>query len=51
MGERLPVLSGAVAVKKLERAGWTVVRQKGSHIMMTKLEYEYTLSIPQHKEL
>ncbi|HHT9119848.1 MAG TPA: type II toxin-antitoxin system HicA family toxin [Candidatus Hypogeohydataceae bacterium YC41] len=43
--------SGQEAVKKLQKAGWTVARQKGSHVMMVKSNYEYTLSIPQHKEL
>ncbi|HHT9152422.1 MAG TPA: type II toxin-antitoxin system HicA family toxin [Candidatus Hypogeohydataceae bacterium YC40] len=43
--------SGQEAVKKLQKAGWSVARQKGSHVMMTKPNYEYTLSIPQHKEL
>ena len=51
MSDRLPPQSGADVVKKLERAGWTVSRQKGSHVMMVKPDYEYTLSIPQHKEL
>jgi predicted RNA binding protein YcfA (HicA-like mRNA interferase family) len=35
----------------LQRAGWTVARQRGSHVMMVKPGYEYTLSIPQHDEL
>jgi len=26
-------------------------RQKGSHVMMVKEGYAYTLSIPQHREL
>ena len=51
MSKRRPLHSGADVVKKLERAGWTVARQKGSHVMMIKPDYEYTLSIPQHKEL
>ena len=34
-------------VKKLSRrAGWSVVRQKGSHVIKT---YQWTLSIPQLK--
>ncbi|MDP2168610.1 MAG: type II toxin-antitoxin system HicA family toxin [Thermodesulfovibrionales bacterium] len=40
-----------MAVKKFQRAGWKVNRQKGSHVMMTKKGYDYTLSIPQHSEL
>lgn len=47
----LRLCSGQEAVKKLQKAGWTVARQKGSHVMMKKPNYEYTLSIPQHKEL
>ncbi|HHT9131250.1 MAG TPA: type II toxin-antitoxin system HicA family toxin [Candidatus Tripitaka californicus] len=47
----LKLCSGQEAVKKLQKAGWTVSRQKGSHVMMTKPNYEYTLSIPQHREL
>jgi len=48
---KLPVLSGGEAVKKLERAGWRVVRQKGSHVVMLKTGSIASLSIPQHKEL
>lgn len=51
MAERLRVCSGSDAVRKLERAGWTVSRQRGSHVMMVKPGYEYTLSVPQHDEL
>ena len=43
--------SGAEAVRKFERAGWTVARQRGSHVIMVKPGYEYTLSVPQHSEL
>ena len=51
MADFLRLCSGSEAVRKFQRAGWTVARQKGSHVMMTKLDYQYTLSIPQHKEL
>ena len=51
MAERLRLCSGAEAVKKFERAGWTVARQRGSHVMMLKPDYEYTLSVPQPSEL
>lgn len=47
----LTLCSGAQAVKKFLNAGWSISRQKGSHVMMTKEGYEYTLSIPQHSEL
>jgi predicted RNA binding protein YcfA (HicA-like mRNA interferase family) len=31
--------------------GWRVNRQKGSHIMLDKENYPYTISVPQHKML
>ena len=51
MDKNLKLCSGAEAVRKFQKAGWTAVRQKGSHVMMTKDGYQWTLSIPQHKEL
>jgi predicted RNA binding protein YcfA (HicA-like mRNA interferase family) len=51
MSEKVKLCSGARAVKKLQRLAWSVGRQKGSHVMMTKEGYLYTLSIPQHREL
>ena len=47
----LPVVSGAEAVRRFERTGWSVVRRKGSHVMMTHPEVRATLSIPQHREV
>jgi predicted RNA binding protein YcfA (HicA-like mRNA interferase family) len=51
MGHDLKLVSGSEAVKKFRRAGWLVMRQKGSHVMLTKPGYQWTLSIPQHDEL
>ena len=51
MPDPIKLCSGAEAVKKFLRAGWSIARQKGSHVMMTKPGYQYTLSIPQHSEL
>jgi predicted RNA binding protein YcfA (HicA-like mRNA interferase family) len=51
MAPALRLCSGAEAVRKLKRAGWTVSRQRGSHVMMVKPGYQFTLSIPQHDEL
>ncbi len=48
---RPKLCSGAEAVKKFQKIAWKVDRQKGSHVMMVKVGYFYTLSIPQHKEL
>ena len=51
MGRKLRRVSGRQAVQKFERAGWTFVRQRGSHMMLTHPEYQWTLSVPNHKEL
>jgi predicted RNA binding protein YcfA (HicA-like mRNA interferase family) len=51
MGTNIKLCSGAEAVSKFQRAGWTAIRQKGSHVMMTRPGYQWTLSIPQHSEL
>lgn len=48
---RLANISGKEAVKAFEKAGWRVVGQVGSHVVMTKAEMWANLSIPQHKEL
>ncbi len=51
MAGGLKLCSGAEAVRKLRKVGWEVVRRKGSHVMMVKEGYKYTLSVPQHPEL
>ena len=51
MSIHLKLCSGREAVQKFRRAGWTINRQEGSHVMLVKLGYLYTLSVPQHKEL
>ncbi len=47
----LPALSGQEVVKVFESFGWSVARQRGSHIIMTKEGEIVTLSIPNHKEV
>ena len=47
----LKLCSGKEAVRKFQKAGWKVNRQKGSHVMLVKYNYPFTLSVPQHKEL
>ncbi|MFH1504810.1 MAG: type II toxin-antitoxin system HicA family toxin [Candidatus Omnitrophota bacterium] len=51
MSRHLKLCSGIIAVKKFKHAGWTVARQSGSHVMLVKIGYLYTLSVPRHKEL
>jgi predicted RNA binding protein YcfA (HicA-like mRNA interferase family) len=48
---RLPVLSGGEAVKAFVKAGWSVDRQRGSHVILVKDGHPATLSVPDHKEL
>ncbi len=49
---KLPIISGAEAVKKFERIGYSVVRQKGSHVRLTTDDKNrLPLTIPLHKTL
>jgi predicted RNA binding protein YcfA (HicA-like mRNA interferase family) len=48
---RLPVLSGAEAVKVFQKAGWAVDRKRGSHVILVKDGQPATLSVPDHKEI
>lgn len=47
----LPVLNGQEVVRVFEFFGWSVARQKSSHIIMTKERETATLSIPNHKDV
>lgn len=48
---RLPVISGAEAVKAFEVAGWRVSRQTASHVILVRPGHNANLSVPQHGEL
>jgi predicted RNA binding protein YcfA (HicA-like mRNA interferase family) len=48
---RLANISGKEAVKAFQRAGWRVIGQVGSHVVLIKPELRANLSVPQHKEL
>jgi predicted RNA binding protein YcfA (HicA-like mRNA interferase family) len=48
---KLPVVSGAEAVKAFQRAGWQVDRQRGSHVVLLRTGSIASLSVPQHPEL
>ena len=48
---KLPVISGKKTIQALEKAGWIVVRQKGSHVILVKSGRKANLSVPLHKEL
>jgi predicted RNA binding protein YcfA (HicA-like mRNA interferase family) len=48
---KLGNISGKEAVKAFQKAGWEVIGQVGSHVVMVKSGVRVNLSIPQHKEL
>ncbi len=49
---KLPVVSGADAVKAFEKIGYELSHQKGSHMILRRKDPPYRhLSIPNHKEL
>jgi predicted RNA binding protein YcfA (HicA-like mRNA interferase family) len=48
---KLPVLSGADCIKALEKIGFVVYRQRGSHITVTRKDPPAQTTIPNHKEL
>ena len=50
---KLPVLSGRKLIKILKKIGFEVVRQKGSHIVLSKNfpEGRKGLVVPNHKEI
>ena len=53
MGEKLPQLSGKEIIKALSRAGFTALRQRGSHVILVKETSERKRStvVPLHKEV
>ena len=47
----VPILPPSDVIKTFQRLGWQVVRQKGSHMIMTRPGHIATLSIPNHPEV
>ncbi|MGC1483490.1 MAG: type II toxin-antitoxin system HicA family toxin [Candidatus Acidiferrum sp.] len=48
---RLANISGKETVKAFSKAGWQVMGQVGSHVVLSKPDIRANLSVPQHKEL
>ena len=46
---KLPVLSGEELIKLLKHDGFTIVRQKGSHVTLQKQDYKTV--VPLHNDL
>ena len=51
MSQRLPVVSGAKLVRGLERLGWQVARQRGSHVRLKHPNRATAVTVPLHREL
>ena len=51
--KKLPVISGKEAIKALGKAGFLIVRQKGSHVRMKKITSEgmINITVPIHDVL
>jgi predicted RNA binding protein YcfA (HicA-like mRNA interferase family) len=49
---RLPVVSGRDLIRALEKTGYVVDRQKGSHIVLRQTEEPFRrVTVPDHKEI
>lgn len=48
MSKRLPVVKPREAIRALEKAGWRVHRQKGSHVSMYKESVPNLVVVPLH---
>jgi len=50
---RLPDVSGAELVKALQKAGFSILRQKGSHVSMEKVDPAgvWRTIVPMHREI
>jgi predicted RNA binding protein YcfA (HicA-like mRNA interferase family) len=49
MTQRLPALRPQQVVRALERAGWQVHRQRGSHVSMRKEGVPFLITVPLHR--
>ncbi|HAN72871.1 MAG TPA: hypothetical protein DCQ51_22735 [Planktothrix sp. UBA8407] len=48
---KLPIISGRECVRALEKAGFYIVRQRGSHISMFRDNPVAQVVVPNHQEL
>ena len=46
---KLPVVSGKQCIKALEKIGFMIFRQRGSHITMVRKNPQCQVTIPNHK--
>lgn len=50
MTRRLPAVKSREVVSALEKAGWRIHRQKGSHLVMHKVDFSAIVVIPMHTD-
>jgi predicted RNA binding protein YcfA (HicA-like mRNA interferase family) len=48
---KLPRISGREAIAALQRAGFDVIRQSGSHVVLKRSDPFSQLVVPDHREL
>lgn len=48
---KLPVVSGKECIKALERIGFAINRQRGSHVVLARENPKNIVIVPNHKEL
>jgi predicted RNA binding protein YcfA (HicA-like mRNA interferase family) len=48
---KLPVISGRETARALEKAGFQIVRQRGSHIVLVRNDPPAQTVVPDHREL
>ena len=49
MTKRLPSVRPQEVIRALERAGWEVARQKGSHVSLKKQGVAFLVTVPMHR--
>ena len=49
MTQRLPALRPQQVIRALERAGWQVHRQRGSHVSMRREGIPFLITVPLHR--
>jgi predicted RNA binding protein YcfA (HicA-like mRNA interferase family) len=47
----IPLLRPSEVIKAFEKLGWSIARQRGSHIILTKPGNIATLSVPDHPQV
>jgi predicted RNA binding protein YcfA (HicA-like mRNA interferase family) len=48
---KLPVLSGTQVVNAFQNLGWSIARQRSSHIILVRDDEIASLSVPDHDEV